>query len=126
MLAEVFEKPRNQHRRDGGDEGQAERTGEVFFLRTGHFGNLPGVVQDHLGAVDNLSAYFRGDDGMRLAVKQRYVQLFFQLLDHQAQGGLGEAAGIGRFAKMPVIIHGYDVFQLLQRHIFQLILSMQR
>ena len=72
-------------------------------------------------AFDDLVPDLRRSDGVGVAVKDPYVQLIFQFFYHQAQGGLGQAAGFGCLAEMPVIVYGNDISQLLECHIIDFI-----
>ncbi len=52
-------------------------------------------------------------DGLLAAVENLCVQLFFQLLNHGAQGGLCDPAIFSGFGEMAELIDSKYVFQLL-------------
>ena len=127
LFSKMLEKAGNQDGRYRRDQGDSEVTGKHFLFRAGHLDNLVRVVQDDFGLVDHFPADLGRRHGMGFAVEQAHVQFFLHLLDHQTQSGLGEAAGLGRFPEVPILLYGNDIPQLLECHLFsRLIISMQR
>ena len=116
LIAEVFEETGRQDGRHGGDEGEFQRSRQAFLFRKGHFGDLFHLIENDFRTVDQFAADFRGAERMGVPVEDAYVQFLFQFFDHQAERGLGESAGLGRFPEVPVFVDGDDIMQLLEGH----------
>ena len=116
-LPDVFEQAGSQRRGNGGNEGDLEGSGERLLLRAGHLGQLVYIEKNHFRPVDDLAADGRRGYRMRVPVEDAHVQFLLHLLDHQAQGGLGKAAGLGCLSEVPVVVDGDDIAELLKRHV---------
>ena len=54
---------------------------------------------------------------MGVAVEDADVKFILQPADHQAEGGLRDAASLRGSHEIAVTVYSYDVFELLKRHI---------
>ena len=106
---EVWEKAGQQVGCDGRNDGEAEVADEAFFLGRDEFFEAFGVDENVFGLFDDFDTGLSGLDGVFGAVKNFDAEFVFELLNHHAQSGLGDAAVFGCFGKVAELVDGYDV-----------------
>ena len=110
---EMEDKVGHEVRSDGRQDADAQIAVHAVCFIGHHFLDAPGLVQGHLCLPDDFFSYAGRGYVFPVTVENLDVKLFFQLLNHRAEGGLCHSAGIGCKDEMAVFVQCHDIFHLL-------------
>ena len=102
--------------RKGRKNPQLNRPRNVSLHLGNQLKNPPAICHHFLGLGNHLYPRLRRDNGHLASVKKNDPELLLQFAQLGTERGLGDKASGGSLPKVPVLVDGYQVFQLLNSH----------
>ncbi len=98
--------------RDGGDDAHSDASVQGASGLMGEGLDILEFPQDVLGASQDLSSVVGEQDLSRPPFEQAHAEMFFELMNLDTQGGLGDTATAGGLSEMECFGEGFEILEL--------------